>query len=277
MRRLFLLRAYGDFIIAIRAILNSPQPADTKVIASNHFKPLFEAIQSVLDLSSLDIDFQDFGINQSLLNLFTYKQIFRLQTIRQISKIRKYLKLNNQNNEIDYVEQLNRLSILNLVTGHKFKSIVNNGNVYKSYDTFFNNYFETIKTEQQNINSVLIVPDARTNIKTVPENVVDEIVKECKSKDIKVRVAKFNKNETEDDSNITYKNFAELIKIINAHDFIIGADSLPIHLSNFLKKPHCILYYHNIPNAFCTLFSLENKYFVNFNNFKKESIPFLKK
>ena len=92
MRRLFLLRAYGDFVIAIRAILNSPQPSDTKIIASNHFIPLFEAINEVFDLSPLDIEFQDFGINQSLLNFFTDKQLFTFQTIRQIVKIKRYLK-----------------------------------------------------------------------------------------------------------------------------------------------------------------------------------------
>ena len=90
MRRLFLLRAYGDFVIAIRAILNSPQPSDTKIIASNHFIPLFEAINEVFDLSPLDIDFQDFGINQSQLNFLTNRYLFNTSTAGQLKQIKKY-------------------------------------------------------------------------------------------------------------------------------------------------------------------------------------------
>ena len=138
MRRLFLLRAYGDFVIAIRAILNSPQPSDTKIIASNHFIPLFEAINEVFDLSPLDIDFQDFGINQSLLNFFTDKQLFTFQTIRQIVKIKRYLKSNADKKYSDYLEQEKRLSVFNFLVNHKFKGIVKKENIYKTYETFFN-------------------------------------------------------------------------------------------------------------------------------------------
>ena len=60
MRRLFLLRAYGDFVIAVRSSLLSANPKSVKFIASNHLYPLFEAISSVIDTSQLDISFEDF-------------------------------------------------------------------------------------------------------------------------------------------------------------------------------------------------------------------------
>jgi len=275
MRRLFLLRAYGDFVIAIRAILNSPQPSDTKIIASNHFIPLFEAINEVFDLSPLDIEFQDFGINQSLLNFFTDKQLFTFQTIRQIVKIKRYLKSNADKKYNDYLEQEKRLSVFNFLVNHKFKGIVKKENIYKTYETFFNCIHHELKFEKIKIKNILILPDARTKIKTVPDFIVKDISDQFKGASINVNIAKFDNKINSSQSLLIYNNFEQLIELINKHDLVIGADSLPIHLSNLLKKPHCILYYHNTPNDFCTLFSLENKYFVNFNNFKKEQIPFL--
>ena len=275
MRRLFLLRAYGDFVIAIRAILNSPQPSDTKIIASNHFIPLFEAINEVFDLSPLDIEFQDFGINQSLLNFFTDKQLFTFQTIRQIVKIKRYLKSNADKKYNDYLEQEKRLSVFNFLVNHKFKGIVKKENIYKTYEIFFNYIHHELKFDKGQIKNILILPDARTKIKTVPDFIVKDISDQFKGASINVNIAKFDNKINSSQSLLIYNNFEQLIELINKHDLVIGADSLPIHLSNLLKKPHCILYYHNTPNDFCTLFSLENKYFVNFNNFKKEQIPFL--
>ena len=275
MRRLFLLRAYGDFVIAIRAILNSPQPSDTKIIASNHFIPLFESINEVFDLRPLDIDFQDFGINQSLLNFFTDKQLFTFQTIRQIVKIKRYLKSNADKKYNDYLEQEKRLSVFNFLVNHKFKGIVKKENIYKTYETFFNCIHHELKFEKIKIKNILILPDARTKIKTVPDFIIKDISDQFKGASINVNIAKFDNKISSSQSLLIYNNFEQLIELINKHDLVIGADSLPIHLSNLLKKPHCILYYHNTPNDFCTLFSLQNNFFTNFNNYSRENFAIL--
>lgn len=275
MRRLFLLRAYGDFVIAIRAILNSPQPSDTKIIASNHFIPLFEAINEVFDLSPLDIDFQDFGINQSLLNFFTDKQLFTFQTIRQIVKIKRYLKSNADKKYSDYLEQEKRLSVFNFLVNHKFKGIVKKENIYKTYETFFNSIHHELKFEKIKIKNVLILPDARTKIKTVPDFIIKDISDQFKGASINVNIAKFDNKISSSQSLLIYNNFEQLIELINKHDLVIGADSLPIHLCNLFNKPHYILYPHNQPNAFCTLFSLQNNFFTNFNKYSRESFAIL--
>ena len=148
MRRLFLLRAYGDFVIAIRAILNSPQPSETKIIASNHFKPLFEAIETVLDLSLLDIEFHDFGINQSQLNFFTNRHLFNSSTIGQLNKIKKYLDDNIIEYAFldgeDYVEQSSRIKAFQFFTKHRFTPIVKKSKVYNEYTLFFKPSFKEI-------------------------------------------------------------------------------------------------------------------------------------
>ena len=275
MRRLFLLRAYGDFVIAIRAILNSPQPSDTKIIASNHFIPLFEAINEVFDLSPLDIDFQDFGINQSLLNFFTDKQLFTFQTNRQIVKIKRYLKSNADKKYSDYLEQEKRLSVFNFLVNHKFKGIVKKENIYKTYETFFNCIHHELKFEKIKIKNILILPDARTKIKTVPDFIIKDISDQFKGASINVNIAKFDNKISSSQSLLIYHNFEQLIELINKHDLVIGADSLPINLCNLFNKTHYILYPHNHPNAFCTLFSLQNNFFTNFNKYSRESFAIL--
>ena len=91
MRRLFLLRAYGDFVIAVRSSLLSANPKSVKFIASNHLYPLFEAISSVIDTSQLDISFEDFGIHLGQLNLFTNRYLLDKSSLEQARKIKKYL------------------------------------------------------------------------------------------------------------------------------------------------------------------------------------------
>lgn len=275
MRRLFLLRAYGDFVIAIRAILFSPQPADTKIIASIHFKPLFEAINTVMDLSPLNIEFQDFGINKSLLNFFTDKQLLKFQTIRQIVKIKRFLKNNSDKKYTDFLEQEMRLTFFNFFVNHKFEAIVKKENVYKSYERFFKCIHQELKFEKDQIKNVLILPDARTKIKTVPDFILKDISNQFKEKFINVNIAKFDNKIANNQSILIYHNFEQLINLINKYDFVIAADSLPIHLCNLLNKPHFILYPHNQPNAFCTLFSLKNNFFTNFNNYSRGSFAIL--
>ena len=94
MRRLFLLRAYGDFVIAVRSSLLSANPKSVKFIASNHLYPLFEAISSVIDTSQLDISFEDFGIHLGQLNLFTNRYLLDKSSLEQARKIKKYLNEN---------------------------------------------------------------------------------------------------------------------------------------------------------------------------------------
>ena len=88
MRRLFLIRAYGDFVIAIRAILFSPHPLSIKIVASEHFKPLHTSLAKVMDLAALEIEFQNFEINNAQLNLFTDRHLLSIGTLTQIKKIK---------------------------------------------------------------------------------------------------------------------------------------------------------------------------------------------
>jgi ADP-heptose:LPS heptosyltransferase len=218
-----------------------------------------------MDLSPLDIEFHDFGINKSLLNLFTDKHLFNYQTIRQLEKLKQFLKTNSVQKYNDFVEQEKRLNIFKLILNHKFEAVVKKENVYNSYQKFFKSNTDELKIKKPKINNLLILPDARTSVKSVPNLIVNDISSYFKEQGIRVNIAKFHHDLNDSATTLLYSNFEQLIDLINKHDFVIGADSLPIHLCNLLNKPHYILYHHNKPNSFCTLFCLQNNFFTNFN------------
>ena len=106
--RLFLLRAYGDATIALHFLANSPEKNNYTIIASSHLKPLIKALGSYIDLNSLKIQFVDFGITKSQLNLFTNRHLIPINTFKQLIKLKQFIKNNPNTGGIDYLEQNNK-------------------------------------------------------------------------------------------------------------------------------------------------------------------------
>jgi hypothetical protein len=236
MRRVFLLRAYGDFAIAVQALA-----ATDVIVASLHLKPLYDALISRGCIPSRLIDFVDFGIKSSQLNAFTNRGFLSFDTFRQLAKIKNYTRANP--GYIDFVEQSARLSLLNFFTGHSFKAIFETGApVYSAYD------LSSLGLERKG-DKVLILPDARLPKRIIPEAILARI---------DGRVARFEKD---------YSNFEELIDLIQASDYVVAADSLPIHLAYLCRKPHFILYPDGGKQDFFTPDALASGSFSTFSQF----------
>ena len=275
--RLFLLRAYGDATIALHFLANSPEKNIYEVIASSHLKPLINALGKYIDLSSLKIEFVDFGITKSQLNLFTNRHLISTNTLHQVNKLKQFIKNNPNNGGVDYVEQEKKSTLLNLFTGHSFKTIVDK-EVYADMDDFFKSSI-SIPKPTSSINKVLIVPDARINARHIPENIIEYIKTQLTGTNKSLQVAYYKKDnqpklQTESQNEVvSYDNFEELLALINDADFIFGSDSLPIHLCNAIQKPHYILYPNNGSTAFFTPFSIANKCYSNFDKFSSTHFP----
>lgn len=236
MRRVFLLRAYGDFAIAVQAIA----PSD-KIVASMHLKPLYDALVSRKCIPPRVITFVDFGITGSQLNLFTNREFLRVDTFRQLSKIKEYISGNPGSS--DFVEQSARLGVLNFCTGHSFKAIFKTGEpVYKAYD------LPAQSVEKQG-DKLLILPDARLKKREIPDSICAQIPG---------RVARFGTD---------YTNFEELIDLIQESDYIYTSDSLPLHLAYICRKPHFILYPEGGKQDFFTPEALASGSFCSFTKF----------
>jgi hypothetical protein len=275
--RIFLLRAYGDATIALHFLANSPEKNNYEIIVSSHLKPLINALRSYIDLSSLKIEFVDFSITKSQLNLFTNRHLISINTLHQLNKLKQFIKNNPNNEGVDYVEQEKKSTLLNLFTGHSFKAIVNK-QVYADMGKFFKSSI-LIPKPTSSINKVLIVPNARISARRIPENVIEYIKTQLTGTNMSLQVAYFSKENEQklqtDSQNevVSYANFEELLALINDADFIFGSDSLPIHLCNALQKPHYILYPNNGSNAFFTPFSIANNYYADFNKFSSTHFP----
>ena len=188
------------------------------------------------------------------------------------------------NTGTEILEQSRKKGILQLVTGKKFECIVKKGSVYQEYANFFgyevNSKFINDNIEKKNF---LLLPDARISKRNIPQEIVQSIIKEVNQRGASMQVAYFKrvsqvnkigrpiKVQMQTDlifNQTVYNNFKELIQLIQEADFIIGADSLPIHLSQLLNKKHFILYPDEGSKAFFTPYALDNNSFGEFNNFK---------
>lgn len=277
MRRLFLLRAYGDFVIAIRSAMLSPKTTGIKIIASNHLYPLFEAISSVIDTSQLDISFENFGIDLGQLNLFTNRNLFQKSTLEQARKIKNYITDNASfDTGVNILEQRRRRAALQFMTGVKFECIVHKDSIYQEYAHFYehesNSKYVNDNLEKKQF---LLLPDARIAKRNIPQEIIHSITKELNQRGASMQVAYFKGASKEGQIESTpiykqtvYSNFKELIQLILEADFIIGSDSLPIHLCELFNKPHFILFPNGHPRNFITPYALDNNSFGEFSNFK---------
>ena len=239
MRRVFLLRAYGDFAIAVQALA-----ATDVIVASSHLKPLYDALISrgcISPRSPRLIEFVDFGIKGSQLNLFTNKSFFSIDTFRQLSKIKQYIQANPGSSY--FVEQSARLGLLNFFTGHSFKAIFETGQpVYAAYG------LPAQGLEKQG-DKVLILPDARLPKRIIPSSILARI---------DGQVARFGSD---------YSNFDQLIDLIQESDYVVTSDSLPLHLAYLCRKPHFILYPDGGKQDFFTPDALASGSFSTFSQF----------
>jgi len=258
MHRIFLLRAFGDFIIFLNAFTKSSKKDQFTIVASVHLKPLYEAIVAVYPLVGVNIEFVDFGIDQGQLRLFTNKHFISLQTFKETNAIKTYIQSHPNTKGIDYIEQDKRIGLINFLTGQNFQYILDRSEVYKAFDQFFENSTAPIAIEANPLKSIVVFPDSRLTKKDIPSNIVERITKETTQKRKTIQVAKFGD---------AYKNFNELIQLIMQSDLVIGADSLPIHVAALLNKPHYILFAEGLTQNFKTPFAANQKSFGTFNHY----------
>jgi hypothetical protein len=279
MHRLFLLRAYGDFVILLQALLESPQKNKYYLIASKHLQPLYQELTLVINVSCIQIEFIDFGITNTQLSLFTNKHLLSINTLKELKQIKNFVKQNPNQDGQDYIEQDKRIGLFNGITGLNFNSIISTDSVYSTYAKFFENK-ELQKEEGQvaennklNSKKVLLFPDTRQAKKNIPRSLIDKLENEIAAKGYTLEIAYFkqvpdittNDKNSSNSNKVVYANFKTLIQLIIDAELILGADSLPIHLAYLLKKPHYIFYPNEYPQLFMTPYAQINNRFGTFD------------
>ncbi len=272
---LFLLRAYGDFTIALSIAAHSPNKEQFLVVASKHLEPLYTALAPHLS-AFVPIRFIDFGIDGQLMRCFTNKFILHPHTFRELSSLRRFVQ-EQLKDETLYLEQQKRIFFPRIFCGKHFKPIVTNAPVYKSYARFLSvslTEFENIPFDRNlQGKKVLILPDSRQPNKIVNTILVKKLQDQLDTQKAEVILAFFQKAEVSITGNkIVYNNFQELINLINNTDLLIGGDSLPVHIAQILYKPHYILYPASKTRNFFTPFSVKNNTYFSFDEIKTRDI-----
>ena len=295
MHRLFLLRAYGDFVILLQALIQSPQKNKYTIIASKHLQPLYDELALVIDLTSIQIQFINFGITNTQLSLFTNKHFLSLNMLNELKEIKNYVKQNPNTEGTDYIEQDKRIGLFNAITCLSFNSIISTDPVYISYAKFFDiqdikevevthesredknskNIEDKVLDNKLNAKKVLLFPDTRQAKKNIPSALISKIENEIDAKGYTLEIAYFKEAPNSTNANntatktkqVVYSNFKTLIQYIQEAELILGADSLPIHLAYLLKKPHYILYPNGYPQLFMTPYAQINNRFGTFDHY----------
>jgi ADP-heptose:LPS heptosyltransferase len=269
MHRIFILRAFGDFVIFLNSICQSKKKGDYKIVVSVHLQPLFDALKNEINTQGLQIEFVNFRIDKGQLRLFTNRHFISLQTLREVNNIKGYLKNNPNTTGTDYIEQNKRVGLLNGLTNHSFQPIVFNKEVYFSYDQFFENETFDQQSFSDKDGDIVIFPNSRLVKKDIPANVLEDITTHFQSKNIRYKIASFEKQTIGANENkVQYHNFETLIQIIKSAHVVIGADSLPVHLACILQIPHYILYNDQLGRYFITPYAKNNKSFGTFGNYE---------
>lgn len=262
MRRIFLLRAYGDFIVALQSLIHSSAIASYQLIASLHHRSLFEALPASLIPANLNIRFVDFGIEGPMLRAFTNRHLLNGATLTELKALADFCKQNPFHDGGDFIENTHRKWLLDLSTGKKFSAIAGWSTIYKSYYEFFKTTAPKIHYTPESVKKILILPSARIPKRDIPQSVIQRIAQLHQDQMVDIAYFKAIRQGC-----IEYSNFTDLVQLIEHADYIYGADSLPIHLSYLLQKPHSIVYPSGGSHQFFTPFALEQKAHFTFNHF----------
>ena len=265
MQRIFLLRAYGDFVIALQAISRSNQKI--QIVASDHLAALYHALIDAKAFQPLSIEFIALGIQEGQLNFFTNKHMLSWNTVKQLSRLKSYLKANPNQDGVDWVEHALRIKPLNFLLNHHFKAVVSvDAKVYQAYDQWVQAQtakqqmvFGTAKEASNEHKTVLIFPDARQKKKALSNTTIAQLCQLNLHINPLFKIARFNNTNKEE---LSYSNFDTLIDLIQSADYIYTSDSLPAHIAHLIAVPHSIIYAYKGVNRFCTPYTLDNTSYI---------------
>lgn len=269
---LFLLRAYGDFLIAVNVASRSAHRETIFLVASKHLQPLYEVIAPELP-SPIQIRFVDFSLDKQLMRCFTNKFLLHPHTLTELYSLRRFIRKSLASGEMSgelYLEQRKRIFFPRIFCGMHFRPVVTGGKVYEAYARFFSvpmHQLERFERGEKEIKNILIVPDSRQPVKVIRSEMIQQLQDQYARSAQSVTVAYFKQIPSGANGHVlVYENFHELVQLIKATDLLIGGDSLPVHLAQLLGIPHHILYPGSKSTDFFTPYSLQHQTYHRFED-----------
>lgn len=226
--------AFGDFVVDC----NFMQYAESNdcLLAASYLEPLAEALEyqgriRFFDMPSNDIPPTVFGARKGTLP----------GILRSAYLLRKGIKCSVRKNDTINVpvEDLRWRSIcwpyaMNAVRTKR-------QNMYNAYcERFGVDPTSLLTINLQKPSSILIFPDSRQTVKIIPNSTVALIIAANKSVDISTIVVKIRppSQQAECETNeISIWGLKALVELIKSADAIVSADSLPVHIATYFKRP----------------------------------------
>jgi hypothetical protein len=277
MDTLFLLRSYGDFVIALSGLLNNRLQRSIEVIASSHLRPLYDDLCTSGIINEIPfLKFEDFGIQHQIMGCFTNKYFVELNTLHELRRLRKFIKQLPHDHGRIYFEQSTRIYLPKLFAGAANAGYVHDGvtNIYRSYAYFTKNDKDllspVIQSPATGCLRILITPGSRKPGKAFSKELAASIVDQCTTNGHDVCLAGLpGEIAVYDNPHKEYRTFKELIALIKNTNLLISADSLPVHLAQLMGKPHWILYNKYVNKPWLTPFAEATKQYATFADWEK--------
>ena len=279
-KALVFLRSFGDFTIAISVLRKSSILEGYIFYASKHLEPLYIDLKNSLPDIDLNIHFIDLKIKKKVFGFFTNKHSIELHSFRELMNLRRWVRdeglgvkeltglgveefrgLEGGRTQLFFEQRRKQWMIAPFIGGifpyiHK-----KSRNIYDSYLKHFGVAPEMLafSTHPTNaIHTILVLPESRKKSKSFQPSFIHELASILIKNEFDVTTAFFKNISTVHDGKVaTHDSFTDLIRLIQAADLVITADSLPAHLAQLLGKPHFV-YYESKPNQewttpFCNL------------------------
>ena len=251
------LRSFGDFTIAISVLRKSKILQDHVFYASVHLEPLYMDLKASLSDLDLNIHFIDFGIKKKVFGYFTNKHSVELHSFRELMNLRKWLRdkglgvegfrgLGRSGIQL-FFEQRRKQWMIAPFLGSTYPYVHKKSkNIYDSYLAHFGVADEMLAfqpTQTTAVHTILVLPESRKKSKSFQPTFIHELASSLMKQGFEVTTAFFKNIPIVPVGKLaTHDSFTDLIKLIQAADLVITADSLPAHLSQLLNRAHFVCY-----------------------------------
>ena len=246
------LKSYGDFVILAKA-LSYNSSREFKVIAGNHLKDLYECLN--LD-KNFEVCFLNLG--NSVPAIYNIRERGLFAASLSLLSIRKLLSTSFENDSTLVFDSIGFREHL-ISISYKSSSVQDiYNNIYLNYFNFLNVQLPGYNKIRNSISDeILIFPDSRLSIKTLPNDFIDKLILRIVSKNLNPIVMRFGPANKSLSTNAKYEknyfDFEVLSKTIKSAKMVISSDSLPAHLAEFHDTP--VFVFNNFPNVYWLPFS----------------------
>jgi ADP-heptose:LPS heptosyltransferase len=249
------IRAFGDFTITT-AVIKNHFSGKLDIILPDYLRELYDVLDGDEYYNIVDV----IDINRSpaffeLHKIKSARDLLRLT--REVIAINKHLKRQHKH-LFDYRNR--RLNIF-------FKDFIypeSTGNIYQSKIRLLERFLEKrdakqiINADSYNVKKAIIFPGSRKRSKVVDAELVKKIMGSGMFNTIDIA---YHKDEHPLDGAIIFNDFKGLKSLVLAHDLIISADSLPLHLAYFFNKAHFGIYNECLNEQWLTPYVEDRKYY----------------